>query len=132
MYGVVNRSDTGMKNIISFLFTPSSYNQIIIAAGAPILPSAAHREDRRLMSHLIDTRDTDCFSSGGYEFHLHHQTTFPVEARLMLPHINLSLCSSQWPFALQCMRTNHICEITQVPHKNPLVLRNKTTNCGFP
>lgn len=73
-----------------FLFL---YNQII--PSTPILLPAAHSEDRRLMSHLIDTRDTDCFSSGGYEFHLHHKTTFPVEARLMLLHINLFLYTSE-------------------------------------
>lgn len=89
MYGVVDREDAHMKN--NKYPPPLLYNKIMVAPGTPILPSAAHGEDRRLLSHLIDTRDTDCFSSGGYEFHLHHQTTIPVEARLMHPHINLFL-----------------------------------------
>lgn len=96
MYGAVDGGDVGKKNNKYLFFPlPSLYNQIIVAPGTPILPSAAYREDRRLLSHLIDTRDTDCFSSGGYEFHLHHQTTIPVEARLMLLHINLFLYTSQ-------------------------------------
>lgn len=84
---------------------PSLYNQIMVALGTPILPSAAHREDRRLLSHLIDTRDTDCFSSGGYEFHLHHQTTIPVEARSMHLHINLCTLPRQWVFAMHAHKS---------------------------
>lgn len=89
MYGVLDRGDVG------FFHHPSLNNQIMVAPGTTILPSAVQRKGRQLLSHLIDIRDTDCLSSGGYEFHLHHQTTIPVEARLMLPHIYLFLYTSQ-------------------------------------
>lgn len=51
--------DVGMENNKCLFFPlPSLYNQIMVVPGIVILPSATHKKDRRLLSHLIDTGDS--------------------------------------------------------------------------